>query len=154
MQKDNLYAKRRQLSAIENAVVSLNQGRMSPCAGAAIIAGTVAALVAGPALQLGLTVAFGTVVATTVLSYVYSKFPKSWAEVVDKRLADYEPVDHAAYALLHERTKAYGGLELGAMFEWLDKENTAVQTSKPVQPDGTGKRFMSKDVPGNREPKE
>ncbi|KNH45275.1 hypothetical protein M5G27_06840 [Pseudomonas shahriarae] len=154
MQKDNLYAKRRQLSAIKNAVVSLNYGRMSPCAGAAIIAGMAAAVVAGPALQLGLTVAFGTGVATTVLSYVFFKFPKSWAEVVDKRLADYEPVDHAAYALLHERTKAYGGLELRAMFEWLDSENTAVKSSTPVRPVGTGKRFISKDVSGIREPKE
>ncbi len=151
MKKDDLYAKRRQLSAIENAVVSLNHGRMSPRSVAAIVAGGAATLVAGPVFQLGLTVAFGTGAATVVLAYVFSKFPKSWAEVVDKRLANYEPVDHEAYAKLHVRTKAYGGLELRAMFEWLDSENAAVQTCKPPRPDGTGKRFRSKDVSGNRE---
>ncbi|MBV7547491.1 hypothetical protein KW849_14460 [Pseudomonas sp. PDM26] len=154
MQKYDLHAKRRQLSAIENAVVSLNYGRMSPCAAAAIVSGGAAALVAGPVFQLGLTVAFGTGAATVVLAYVFSKFPKSWAEVVDKRLENYEPVDHEAYAKLHERTKAYGGLELRAMFEWLDSENAAVQMCKPVRLDGSGKRFMSKDVSGNREPHE
>ncbi|WP_426158297.1 hypothetical protein [Pseudomonas sp. TSRC2-2] len=154
MQKDNLYTKRRQLSAIERAVVSLDYGRLSPCAGAAIMAGAVAAIVAGPFLQLGLTVAFGVGVATTILSYVFSRIPKSWAEDVDKRLANYSPVDHGAYALLHERTKANEGLDLRALFEWLDYEKAAVKASKPIRPVGTGKRFISKDVSGIREPKE
>jgi len=154
MQKFDLHAKRRQLSAIENAVVSLNYGRMSPCAAVAIVSGGAAALVAGPVFQLGLTVAFGIGFATAGLAYVFAKFPKSWAEVIVKRLANYEPVDHEAYAKLHERTKAYGGLELRAMFEWLDSENAAVQMCKPARLDGTGKRFLSKDVSGNREPHE
>lgn len=151
--KHDLYAKRRQLSAIRNAVVSLDHRRMSPCAGAAIIAGGAAALVAGPVFQLGLTVAFSIGLAAVALTYVFARFPKSWAEVVDKRLTDYEPVDFEAYAKLHERTKEYGGLDLRAVFEWLDMESTAVQECVPTRPNGTGKRFMSKDVSGNREPR-
>lgn len=152
--KHDVYTKRRQLSAIRNAAVSLDHGRMSPCAVAAIVAGAAAALVTEPVFQLGLTVAFGIGFATAALFYVFAKFPKSWAEVLDKRLTDYEPVDHAAYTTLHEITKAYGGLELRAVFEWLASENAAVQECLPKRSDGTGKSFMSKDVSGNHEPRE
>jgi hypothetical protein len=83
---------------------------------------------------------------TALLVYFRAPFSKSWAEALDNRLTDYEPIDHEAYATFHHATRERGGLDLPAVFSWIEQEMTALSAITPKVPDCAAHKFISKPV--------
>lgn len=150
MTKLDLQKKRRQLRAIQAATNSIKHGRISPRTGAAIVAFVVGAIAAGPALDLGLPGVTAAAIAFATAGYLFLGFPKTWADDLDIRLSKYEPVNESAYLALHKAATAGGGLSDEAVSEWLGLERQAVTERLEQWPEGTGSRFLRKDVSGAR----
>lgn len=151
MTKLDLQKKRRQLRAIQAATNSIKHGRIPPRAGGAIVASAIGAIVAGPAFGFGMpggTIAAALAFATA--AYLFLGLPKTWADDLDIRLSKYEPVNESAYLALHKVATARGGLSDDAVFEWLSLERQAVTERLEQWPEGTGSRFLRKDVSGAR----
>lgn len=88
----------------------------------------------------------GTGFVLCLLVYFRAPLAKSWAESLDNRLTDYEPIDHEAYAALHHATRQRGGLDLAAVFSWIDQERNTLSAVTPNAPDGAASKFINKPV--------
>lgn len=142
----NFGDKRRQLLKISNAATCAQKGSVGPRLGAAIAAGAFTAAVTGTVMHLGWPVSVGSALAVVALAYHYLPTRKSWLDSLDDLLTAYDPVNLDAYAELHRITREQGGLQLSAVFEWIDREQDAISALTPRAVAGTGSKFINKPV--------
>lgn len=68
-----------------------------------------------------------------VAAWVYmlrkSAYPASWVDLIDRELAEYNPVDKDAYRRLQERTKAAGYIDFDEVFLYLLAERSTVRVA-------------------------
>lgn len=141
----NFGDKRRQLLKISNAATCTQQGSVGPRIGAAIVAGAVTAAVTST-MHLSWPISLGSALAVVALAYHYLPTRKSWFDSLDNLLTAYDPVNLEAYAELHRITREQGGLQLSAVFEWIDREQDAILALAPKAAPGTGSKFINKPV--------
>lgn len=151
MVRREYYAQRRQLNAIENAAIGLRDQQTTPRTLAAVTCGVLAFggawLFRGMSTSLlDLLIAVVALLVAFSMCYRFSTFAKCWSDVVDRRLAKYNPVSHAAYLELQKATVIKGGLDVNALFHWLEIESAAVADLAPNPLAGTGKRFTEKTL--------
>jgi hypothetical protein len=96
--------------------------------------------------ELDLLVAVVAAILAYSICYRFCKLPKRWSDVVDRRLAEYNPVSHKAYLELQKATVEKQGLDVDALFHWLEIESAAVADLAPNPLAGTGKRFTEKPL--------
>lgn len=143
---NDLRTKRRQLQRIFAAARCAQANCISQ---GMIVAVTLGLFASGLAVQVfhqGGAVPAASGFVVSLLSYFYLPISTSWIELLDTRLTDYEPVDHAAYAELHETTREYGGFNISAVLDWIERERLAISDLTPRKPDGTAEKFMQKPV--------
>lgn len=58
---------------------------------------------------------------------VKSSYPRTWVDLIDAKLAGYEPVDREAYRRLQQRTRDAGFLDYHEVREWVLMERHAVE---------------------------
>lgn len=146
----SLQAKLRQLREISDAAFSVKTNRLSPRAfraGLTFVLSTVGAYIV-PFFDFKFAFIAGVVAG--VVAYRFGKRTTSWADELDLLLTQYEPYDQEAYAKLQERIKAYGGLDLAAISNWIQHEEKRIEVFLRIDNDSTGRRFMSKNISGGK----
>lgn len=77
---------------------------------------------------------FGAWGITEVLTFGLRRRHHSWAQSIDQDLADYRPLNQAAYSNLQAQAKAAGGITFSQLITWLKLEREALQKLQPTTP--------------------
>lgn len=139
-------SKRDQLSKIIYVAESIRGDYLTPATKAMLITGVATLFIMGPFLRFGIAQTVLAAPAFAVMVYILAPFPKSWPVLLDKLLADYEPVFPKAYADLQAAIRTAGGLDLNAIAQWAEIERGAIDQISAPQVVGDCPRFTSKHI--------
>lgn len=131
---EDTSTRRKQLRGIEVAGRHMfhNGGAsMGPRALQAVGLAFVAAIIGAFFFGIGMMVAL---TAATYLATMYlSKSAPSWGDLLDRRLAGYDPLDKAAYRTLQAATEDARRLESWHFYTWLDYEHSALDAADGIK---------------------
>jgi hypothetical protein len=139
-------SKRTKVEKILYVAESIRIENPTPATKAMLITGVAALFIMGPLLRFGIAQTVLAAPAFAVMVYILAPFPKSWPVLLDKLLADYEPVFPKAYADLQAAIRTAGGLDLSAIAAWAEIERGAIDQISAPQVDGDCPRFTSKHI--------
>ncbi|AGZ38233.1 MULTISPECIES: hypothetical protein [Pseudomonas] len=142
----NFETRKKKLMDIRRCALDMQNGTLPPSMMASLLASISTAIIVGVIMKQDPLLVVGTSLVVALLVYFRAPFSKSWAEALDNRLTDYEPIDHEAYATFHHATRERGGLDLPAVFSWIEQEMTALSAITPKVPDCAAHKFISKPV--------
>ncbi|WP_338924555.1 hypothetical protein V0M98_33610 (plasmid) [Pseudomonas silesiensis] len=144
MDTKDFKAKLSQLESIQSAADSVSKGHFSPYVMVITLVVVVATFFGLHLNSWGMSAIICLVVF--IVGAICGKFSRSWSELLDYRLTEYEPLDFLAYAKLQALTKDRDGFEINSVLRWIDHEEMVIRSYLPKRTDGRGQRFMSKDL--------
>ncbi|EFH6694732.1 hypothetical protein GNY16_20290 [Escherichia coli] len=131
---EDTSTRRKQLRGIEVAGRHMfhNGGAsMGPRALQAVGLAFVAAIIGAFFFGVGMMVAL---TAATYLATMYlSKSAPSWGDLIDRRLAGYDPLDKSAYRTLQAATEDARRLEPWHFYTWLECEHSALDAADGIK---------------------
>lgn len=125
-----------QLRAIASAAQNYESREIEPRTLAAFVVAALVILVSWTVFELSTNSGLVATGATFCFIYMSYPFPRSWKEILDCRVTDYDPVDIHAYSAMHEAFKRVNGFDFHDLNCWLGKESAALRRIAQIT-DGT-----------------
>ncbi len=145
--------KRKQVDAIASACVQSDKAIRGPRFHFAAGGGSTAFLVVLVLMWMtrlpGWSVflwSFIACISVFILTYQFSTRPLEWGELIDKRLAEYDPIDKEAYRYLQKDIDEKGCMDTWKIRKWIQVEREAIMRVYHDSLGLTGSEFLRKVV--------
>jgi hypothetical protein len=150
-------AKLRHLAKIENVLRHRHYSKLGPKLGFSIVIAVTAFICTWSVIEfckrygeseisgtVGLVAAWLICVIAGVTSYRFSRLPKTYTDMLDELLTDYDPCSVPAYKALQANVVASGGIYSEPVREWLDNERYAISQAASIKP--ISNRFTNRKI--------
>jgi hypothetical protein len=150
-------AKLRHLAKIENVLRHRHYSKLGPKLGFSIVIAVTAFICTWSVIEffkrygeaeisgtVGLVAAWLICVIAGMTSYRFSSLPKTYTDMLDELLTDYNPCSVSAYKALQANVVASGGIYSEPVREWLDNERYAISQAARIKP--VSNRFTNRKI--------